>query len=86
MIGEAATLLNGKLIFSGGGVATVSAFSFEISSFESNKERKVIGKMISTRKDHSMNTLKLDGKEVALIYGGYERFIPSPKYSRKVSI
>ena len=86
MIGQAATLLNGKLIFSGGGTATVSAFSSEISSIESNKERKVIGEMISDRKDHTMNTLKLGSQEVALIYGGYGRFIPSPKYSRKVSV
>ena len=84
MIGQAVTLFNGKLIFSGGGVGPISAFEDQIVGFMSNKERKIIGRMVSTRKDHTMNSIILDGEEVMLIYGGYGRFVPSPKHSRKV--
>ena len=84
LLGQAATLFKGELVFSGGGPVTIPAFRTQITGFGYNKDRKIIGHMLTPRKDHTMNSLTLGDEEVVVIYGGYERLTPSPKYSRQV--
>ena len=69
---------------SGGSSPQVPAFTNQISIFTSNKETKRLGKMNSPRRDHTMNSIKLNGNEILLIYGGYRAFIKSRGDSRWV--
>ena len=85
-LGQAACVWRGQLVISGGSSPQVPAFTNQISIFTPNKETKRLGEMNSPRRDHTMNSIKLNGNEILLIYGGYRAFIKSRGDSRWVYV